>query len=354
MKLKNFLIAFGALAVLLTVTPLITANYWWIRMFDYPHVQLTILTFTAFVCYFMRFDLKNYKDYLFAFSIGACLFFQFYKIYPYTPFARHQVKNVSYFDASKNLKVFIANVLQTNKKTDLLLAEIKSFDPDVIVLLETDKKWAKAVESLENKFSYTLKKPLQNTYGMLMYSKKELINPKVNFLVSDSIPSIATKMKLNAKDTIQVYVIHPTPPMPQHNPKSTDRDGEMMMVGKMAKGSKLPTLVLGDFNDVAWSETTKEFQQLSQLLDPRIGRGFYTTFNANNILLRWPLDHVFMSKDFLIDKIDKGGNIHSDHFPIFASIVLQKENNNEDVVPLTPEEKNRINNTIKRSKERGN
>jgi len=142
--------------------------------------------------------------------------------------------------------------------------------------------------------------------------------------------------------------------MPQHNPKSTDRDGEMMMVGKMAKDSKLPTIVMGDFNDVAWSETTKEFQQLSQLLDPRIGRGFYTTFNANNILLRWPLDHVFMSKDFLIDKIDKGGNINSDHFPIFASIVLQKENNNEDVVPLTPEEKNRINNTIKRSKERGN
>jgi len=353
MKLKNFLIGFGFLAILLTLVPFIGADYWWIRMFDYPHIQLTILTFTAFVCYFMRFDLRNFKDYFFAIAIGACLLFQFFKIYPYTPFAELQIKDVGEFEKSKNLKVFISNVLQKNEEKNLLLEEIKKFKPDVVILLETDSKWEEATRHLEKEFSYTVKEPLPNTYGLLMYSKKELINPKVNFLVADSIPSVETKLKLNSKDTIQVYVIHPTPPMPQENPKSTDRDGEMMMIGKMARESKLPTMVLGDFNDVAWSETTEKFQKLSQLLDPRVGRGFYTTYNANNFLLRWPLDHVFISKEFVIDKVDKGANINSDHFPVFASIVLQEKNDNGTVEQLSEEELKNINKTIKESKEEG-
>ncbi|MDT0294325.1 endonuclease/exonuclease/phosphatase family protein [Mesonia ostreae] len=347
MKLKNFLIGFGVIAIILTLIPLFSGKYWWIRMFDYPHVQLTILTFTAFICYFIRFDIKKWSDYVFVVAICACLVFQFYKIYPYTAFAETQVKTIKSFEQNKNLKIFVSNALQTNKKKDLLLKEIKVYNPDLVMLLETDQDWYKATKHLQKEFKYTVIKPLPNTYGMILYSKKELIEPKVNFLVADSIPSIETRLKLNNQDTIQVYVIHPTPPMPQHNPKSTDRDKEMMMVGKMARESKLPTLVMGDFNDVAWSHTTLKFQRLSKLLDPRIGRGFYTTYNANSFLFRWPLDHVFMSKDFLVDDIGKGNNINSDHFPMYISIVLDKNNNrNNKVQELTEQAMERINKTL--------
>ena len=286
---------------------------------------------------------------MFVIAICACLLFQFYKIYPYTALAETQIKTIKSFEKNKNLKILVSNVLQTNKKKELLLKEIKVYNPDLVILLETDQSWYKATKHLQKEFKYTVIKPLSNTYGMLMFSKKELIEPKVNFLLADSIPSIETRLKLNEKDTIQVYVIHPTPPMPQHNPKSTDRDKEMMMLGKMAEKSKLPTIVMGDFNDVAWSNTTLKFQKLSHLLDPRIGRGFYTTYNANNFLFRWPLDHVFLSNDFLIDEIGKGSNINSDHFPMYASIVLQKNNKkNNKVEELTEQELETINKTINR------
>jgi hypothetical protein len=42
------------------------ADFWWIRMFDYPHIQLTILTFVAIVVYFIEFNIKWTQDYLFA------------------------------------------------------------------------------------------------------------------------------------------------------------------------------------------------------------------------------------------------------------------------------------------------
>ena len=54
--------------------------------------------------------------------------------------------------------------------------------------------------------------------------------------------------------------------------------------------------------------------------DPRVGRGFYPTFNANYPLLQWPLDHLFVSPHFELVGIDRLPGIGSDHFPVFATL----------------------------------
>ena len=98
------------------------------------------------------------------------------------------------------------------------------------------------------------------------------------------------------------------------------------MIGKKAKKHQGPCMVIGDLNDVAWSYTTNLFLKTSGLLDPRHGRGLYSTFHAKYKLLRWPLDHFFVSDDFhLVDmKVEK--YINSDHFPISISLVLTEKN----------------------------
>jgi hypothetical protein len=83
--------------------------------------------------------------------------------------------------------------------------------------------------------------------------------------------------------------------------------------------------VAGDLNDVAWSRTTRLFQTIGGLLDPRIGRGPYPTFNANWPLLRWPLDHVFFEPAFHLMGISVEGNIASDHFPVLAVLCHEPE-----------------------------
>lgn len=294
-------------------------------MFDFPHVQLTILTLVALLVYFFRFNLRNWRDYTFVIVLAICFLLQLTKIYPYTPFAENEVRKNTAAIPQRGISIFASNVLQKNEEYDRVVKEIFRLDPDLLIFTEINRTWQKELQKRLKGFGYDyrIEMPLDNTYGMLVYSRLELLQPKVRFLLEDSIPSMHARVVLPSRELVELHVIHPTPPMPPHDGSSTDRDAQMMMVAKMAKKSRLPVIVAGDFNDVAWSETTRLFQKVSGLLDPRIGRGFYNTYNANSWLMRWPLDHLFVSDEFRLVEIEVGNDVESDHFPLYAKLSLE-------------------------------
>jgi endonuclease/exonuclease/phosphatase (EEP) superfamily protein YafD len=120
---------------------------------------------------------------------------------------------------------------------------------------------------------------------------------------------------------VELHCLHPAPPSPTENATSAERDGELLLVAKKLDPQAKSVVVIGDLNDVSWSATLQLFHKVSGLLDPRIGRGTFSTFHAGFPMLRWPLDHVFCSADFTLGSLERLGYIGSDHFPIQA--VLQ-------------------------------
>ena len=96
-----------------------------------------------------------------------------------------------------------------------------------------------------------------------------------------------------------------------------------MVVGRELTHDVLPCIVAGDLNDVAWSHTTRLFSRVSGLLDPRVGRGPIPTFPANFPLLRFPLDHVFLSSEFRLIHFGRGPDIGSDHFPVVIKVSFE-------------------------------
>ncbi|WP_312698094.1 endonuclease/exonuclease/phosphatase family protein, partial [Sphingobacterium mizutaii] len=196
--------------------------------------------------------------------------------------------------------------------------------PDLLLLLETSHEWDRQTQSLETDYKYQVKIPIDNTYGMLFYSKFPIHNAEVKYLVEDEIPSIDCQIELPSGQLVQVFAVHPTPPVPNENPRSTERDKELLIVAEKAKKCDLPVIVIGDLNDVAWSYTTELFLKMSELLDPRRGRGFYNTFHAKQPLMQFPLDHAFISADFKLRELKKLDNYNSDHFPIFVHIQFEK------------------------------
>ena len=345
-KLYSAIQIFAVLAIVLTLLPLIAIDYWWIRVFDFPHIQLTILTMVALILFFIQFKWNCWQDYVVAAALVACLLFQYSKIHAYMPYARLDANDTSENYEGDILSIYAANVLQKNNEPEQLQQYLDTTQADILLFMETDKNWQQHIkERLPSVYRYQVEVPLDNTYGALLYSKLELVNPTVRYLVDDSIPSIDTKVVLPSGDRFQLYVLHPTPPMPQHNPSSSDRDAEMMKYANLSRENTLPVVVIGDFNDVPWSATTTLFRTVGELLDVRRGRGFYNTFNANNLLMRWPLDHVFVSSEFRVKDFNTGTDINSDHFPTYTELSYEPMLK-EEQRPVQPTE-----NELKRAKE---
>lgn len=318
--MKIFFFALGLYSVLITVLPFIKSDRWWIRVLDYPRFQIMGLAVISLGGYIFYIGGPEIWETIFLISLALCILYQSIVIIPYTAIYKNQVKTSTSPPKDSVVSLLVANVLMTNNRPEKLLKIISHCDPDIILAVETNNWWQKQLNMFEKEYPHKILYPLNNTYGMLLYSRLELRKSKINFLVEPEIPSIFTRVLLRNGEEIDFYGLHPTPPVPGENERSTERDAELLIVGKAVKKENRPVIVAGDMNDVAWSYTTKLFQKISGLLDPRIGRGLFNTFNAKYPLLRWPLDHVFHSRHFSVVQLNRLPYFGSDHFPIYIKL----------------------------------
>ena len=209
-----------------------------------------------------------------------------------------------------------------NRDAHKLVALVNEYQPDVLVTLESNKWWESQLACLEVQMPETIKCPLNNLYGMHVYSRLPLHEKEISFLVEGDIPSMHAILELATGDRVRINFLHPAPPSPTENPESAERDAELVIVARSVAGSDQPIVVTGDLNDVAWSRTTRLFRKLSGLLDPRVGRGMFNTFHVGYPLLRWPLDHLFHSDHFTVLSIQRLPSIGSDHFPLLSRLAF--------------------------------
>lgn len=315
----------GLAAITMTLLPLIRSDAWWIRVFDFPRIQIAITIGLIFAGDLGFRTETGLRTQLLRTALGLCLVYQAFKIRPYTRLARKQVQKAKRPRQASTLSLLLANVEMNNRDSEKLKEIVADSDPDVILLVEPDQWWQNAVSDWVGNYPFTVQRPQNNTYGMLLYSRLELVRPEIRFLIEKDVPSIRARVKLPGGAEVELHCLHPKPPVPQETAQSTERDAELMVVGKEVKTKNLPIVVFGDLNDVAWSHTTLLFQKISGSLDPRIGRGFYNSFHARYFFLRFPLDHFFHSAQFRLIELKRLAYFHSDHFPMYIRLSYEPE-----------------------------
>lgn len=303
-----------------TVLPFFRHDHWVFRIFDFPRVQIASLSALAILLtLFFRNSESLWLQALMVINI-FCFCYQLWEIAAYTRFYRPEVVQYHGADNEDTISLLSSNVLTSNRRSDLLLAQVEKWQPDVVLTLESDAWWEGELAVLEEAWQYgfTVKIPLDNLYGMHLYSRLPLRNVEVRHWVTPDIPSIVAELQLRSGVWVRIYCLHPMPPSPTEAETATERDAELLLVGREIEKDNRAVLVFGDLNDVAWSRTTRLFQKISGLLDPRKGRGLYSTFHAGYWFLRWPLDHIFHSTDFLLGTIRVLPSVGSDHFPVYG------------------------------------
>lgn len=316
------IIIYQALMCLFAFVTLFQVDHWVVRLFDFPKVQLLFLSLLGVFLGFLFFDFDNIYQWIGLSMVTLAILFHCKKIIPYSPLFPKEVIKTTPKQSSHCISLLASNVLTSNQDYEKLLSRIHTYQPDVLLTLESDAKWEKELQPIEHHYPYTVKIPQDNLYGMHLYSKFELKDVKINHFLKEDIPSIEAYLWLDNQHKIKLFALHPKPPSPTEAKTSTNRDAELLIVAKRVKSKNEPVIVFGDLNDVAWSRSTRLFRKISGLLDPRIGRGRFSTFHAQYRFLRWPLDHLFHSDDFSLNEIRVLPEVGSDHFPIYAKLEL--------------------------------
>ena len=326
MMLSIFAVS-SSFLILLTFLPWLPSNHWVVRVWEFPRLQIGFLLLVNVVLIALFYSQNPlYGAGLIAINLLA-LGYQLYWILPFTALVNKTVNCAVSADPKRSIKVMNANVLMTNRDVHKLIALVDKHQPHILVTLESNQWWQDALTPLHDKYQYRVNFPLENLYGMHVFSRIPLSEIVSEERVEQGVPSIHCIATLQSGEQVRCHFLHPAPPSPTENTEATERDHELLGLAKEIANKKhvkpLPVLVSGDLNDVAWSPTTRAFLRISGLQDPRVGRGAYNTFHAQYRFLRWPLDHIFHSSDFELVNLARLPEIGSDHFPLLTELVLK-------------------------------
>ncbi|WP_067145369.1 endonuclease/exonuclease/phosphatase family protein [Pseudotamlana agarivorans] len=346
----TFFIGFSVLLIVLSLLPFFNNQHWLFRVPEFMKIQLLVLQVIALIGLCFLSD-KNAWFWIVLAIQSLLIIYHITILIRYTSIykKRHRLPK----DDANTLKVISANIYQFNTDFERFKNLIRKENPDIFITIESNSDWEMAMRDMETAYPYSQKITLENTYGMHMYAKIPFDKVQTHFFVADDIPSIEAHFKSPNGASFVLFSVHPPPPSPTEEDTSKERDGDLLCIAKHSKTLKKPTLVIGDFNTVAWSKISRLFRKNSGLIDGRTGRGILATYHTKYWFFRAPLDLVYHSTDLVLRDLSLLEHIGSDHFPICCIFSINNTSttpkNTEE--PLTQEEKVETEILIKEGKE---
>ena len=317
----------SGLLIMASLLPLITHQHWMFRVWEFGRIQLLVLQLITLILGILLIEDKTPVFWGSVLLHTGLLINHAVILIPYTTIYKRKVSE-TIAKQTETISIISVNVYQFNERYEELIKLVKEVKPDILLTMESNQAWDDAMIEIEADYPNFKKVPLENTYGIHFYTRLTTESIKVNYFIADDLPSIEASLLTKNKTPFTFFGVHPPPPSPTEEDNSKERDGELLSIGMRVKEIKDPVIVVGDFNNVAWAKSSILFRKTSELIDPRIGRGFVSTFHANYRFLRFPIDLFFHSTDIFIEDFKTLRNIGSDHLPLFCKFFI---NHKEDI-----------------------
>ncbi len=315
---STFVLLAVATLLAVTVLPITDSKVWWIRTMDFPRLQIVACALVILVLCLWLPGVLRIVAVLITLACGA---FQAWYVYPYSPLGKKEIRLAP--EAPDQVTILSSNVLMENEDYTKLHRLIGEVDPDILFLMETDQRWLDAMEPELDKYGTVIREPRENYYGMIFATRLPVTDARVLYLADNETPTLFAEMRGPGGRIFRFVGLHPKPPVPGED--THERDAQIAYVARFARKSDVPVVIMGDFNDAAWSHLAQRFKRVGQYLDPRLGRGPLPSFDANSWIMRFPIDQLYITADTALVDFSRGPDIGSDHFPMLAKLRLDSD-----------------------------
>ncbi|MCF3974992.1 endonuclease/exonuclease/phosphatase family protein [Paracoccus sp. EGI L200073] len=300
---------------------MIETNIWWIRFLDFPRLQFALVTIVLMALYFGLRGHPGRFGWVAIFGAAAALGYHAYKLHPYNRLVEPAVVAQPDCPEGSALRVMIANVKRGNERAELFLDQVAVTEPDLLLVMETDAWWDERLSILDKDFRYRIQSiPDDHSfYGMHLFSKLELTSPEFRFFFGADTPTAVAHLRLSGGEIIGFIGLHPRPPL-AFSQTSAMRDAHVLQGALLAREWDAPTILAGDFNAVPWERATRRAMRIGGLLDPRVGRGLFPTYDTGSYLFSWPLDQILFQPQFTLHDFRTLPDFGSDHLAVAATL----------------------------------
>ena len=219
------------------------------------------------------------------------------------------------------LRVVSINVHTANRQHDRVVAYLRETEADLIVALEVDNRWARALEALNDRYPHRVVEARDDNFGIVLLSKKPFVRSQVVDLAGSEVPSIDVTLDV---DGVQVPVLgtHPVPPAtPVY---AAERNRQLASIATWAASHSGKAVVLGDLNTTPWSPYFSRLLTDGRLVRAHPRWGVEPTWMADQPWVSLLLDHVLVSPEIGVTSVEVGPDVGSDHRPVRADLVMPR------------------------------
>mgnify|MGYP000061848675 CR=1 FL=1 len=211
-----------------------------------------------------------------------------------------------------NLTVAHYNVLKHNKNFENTIESIKNYNADLVSINEMTYDWNSALrKGLAETYPHQYLVPQKNSFGIAVFSKKELVNTETIWF--EGIPYISGEILVN-DTSVQFLTAHTIPPTSKY--AYAKRNQEIKHIENFLSKTDKPKIVIGDFNAVSWSPAMRKLRQNLNLRDSRTS--LQGTFPSWNKFLMIPIDHIFHSSEITCLSFKTISGTDSDHYGVIG------------------------------------
>ena len=235
---------------------------------------------------------------------------------------------------SYNVRLFnLYNWIDQKDIPEVISGFVKKENPDIVAFQEFNPN--KKVNFKQYKYKFLSLSGTKSKYGQAIYSKFRIVNSgDITFQNSHNKAIFIDVLK--GKDTLRIYNVHFESLRINPNVKElhdSDKEKLVQRIGskfvlqqdqadqvlKHQENCTYKTIILGDFNNTAYSYVYKQFKKANyQDTFEMVGNGFGKTFNFKFFPLR--IDFVLIDEKLKATKFRNYSAKLSDHYPIKVDV----------------------------------